>query len=149
MARHPAGDPGPVQEAIRVAIHSAGRADPDGWRHAVDSACAADEQAADRFARVELAERVRAQGIETGMVAPIANGARTLASAAEDGPFAVPEHLLELAIRRALDEPGCVAHVEVRELVYASTQCAGMLDIHDALLPAGWGWLIQLPLPVD
>ena len=41
-------------------------------------------------------------------------------------------------------------YVEAADLVYATTQCAGMLDLHDALLPPGWGWLIDLPLePID
>jgi len=66
--------------------------------------------------------------------------------AAERGPFECPAYLLELALRRALGEPGCVDFVDRNELVYAGTQCAGLIDLHDALQPPGWGWNVHLPL---
>ncbi|MGI8665422.1 MAG: hypothetical protein ACR2N4_05250 [Jatrophihabitans sp.] len=160
MARHaaPDGDLVPASQdqagtelasVIRLAIHAAGRGDPQSWQLAVQRAVAGDLAAADALARRELADRVRRQGVETGMVAAIAHGAMALSAAAEDGPFSCPAYLFELAIRRALDEPGCMDQVDAGELVYAATQCAGLLDIHDALLPPGWGWAIHLPLPQE
>lgn len=138
-----------VRAAVRVAILAAGRGDPEGWRHAAAAACASDLMAADLAARAELGDRLAEQGVELGMVSAIASGARALAAATEGGPFACPAYLFELAVRRALDEPGCVDHVDIGELVGATTQCCGLLDIYDTLLPAGWGWAIHLPLPVD
>ncbi|MEO7286061.1 MAG: hypothetical protein ABI140_04000 [Jatrophihabitantaceae bacterium] len=146
MAKHAAGTDA-AADAVLVAIDAVTQADPAGWQRAVALACELDQDGADLAARAELARRVREQGIEAGMVVPICNGAQALAAAAEDGPFECPAHLFELAIRRALDEPGCVDHVDIRELIFASTQCSGMLDVHDALLPPGWGWAIHLPLP--
>ena len=150
MARHavePARAAGGVTAAIQAAIDSVAHADPAGWQRAVELAYQQDPDGADAAARAALAGRLRAQGIEVGMIAAICNGAQALAVATEDGPFSCPAHLFELAIRRSLDEPGCTDQVDPHELIYASTQCCGMLDIHDALLPPGWGWAVHLPLP--
>jgi hypothetical protein len=139
-----------VRADVLDAIYRVTQADPAGWRTAVERACQADLASADLAATGELRERIRSQGITaTGMVTEIAHGALALSAAAMGGPFECSAFLFELAIRRALAEPGCTEFVDVRELVYAGTQCAGMLDIHDALLPPGWGWVIHGSLPAE
>jgi len=142
-AEVPSAPPAEVAVLVRLAVHAVGRGDPQSWQHAVEQACAADPAEADRLARAELADRVRRHGVEQGMVPAIAGGANRLAAAAVDGPFECPAYLLELAIRRALDEPGCTDYVDQDELVFATTQCAGMIDLHDTLLPPGWGWAVH------
>lgn len=136
----------PVEVAVRLAVYGAASGDADSWQLGVRQALELDPAAADRAARAELLLRAQRHGIRTGMVVEIAYGSTILSLAADDGPFQCPAYLLELALRRALGEPGCVDFVDETELIYATTQCAGLVDLHDALLPPGWGWSIQLPI---
>jgi hypothetical protein len=139
-----------VRAEVLEAIDRVGQADPVGWQLAVQRACDADLEAADHAASHALRERLRSQGVSaSGMLREIVHGATALSAATEGGPFECSAFLFELAIRRALAEPGCTECVDVRELVYADTQCAGMLDIHDALLPPGWGWVVHGSLPAE
>lgn len=135
-----------IVEGIRLAIYGVGVGDPDTWQLGVRQAVEANPVSADAVARAELAQRAERHGIESGMVPEIAHATTILSLAADEGPFECPAYLLELALRRALGEPGCQDFVDETELIYAATQCAGLIDLHDALLPAGWGWKIQMPL---
>ncbi len=134
---------------IRQAVLAAGSGDAPAWQQAVERAARRDLAVADRLARAELLARLARHGVAAGMVVEIVSGTTQLAAAAEGGPFECPAFLLELAVRRALDEPGCTDHVELGELLYAQTQCAGMLDLHDVLLPPGWGLPVYGPLEAD
>lgn len=131
---------------IAEAAFCAGSSDPRGWQEHAGRAFEVDPAGADLAARQALVERLHAQGIQLGMHAEIANGAYRLAAAVADGPFACPMHLLELVIRRALNEPGCVDHVDLAEMVYGATQACGLLDLSAVLLPPGWGWAVHGPL---
>jgi len=156
-AQAPAEPPNPVIETaetapdlvvyeIDEAAFCAGSGDPAGWQQHVARALEIDPAAADRAARAALADRLRRQEIQAGMVTEIANGAYRLAAAVQDGPFACPMYLLELVIRRSLAEPGCVDHVDQAEVVYAAAQACGLLDLSAVLLPPGWGWAVHAPL---
>ncbi|MDQ2754362.1 MAG: hypothetical protein M3R71_02305 [Actinomycetota bacterium] len=50
-------------------------------------------------------------------------------------------------MRRSLQEPGCVDGVDQRDVVHASVEVAGLLDLHDALVPPGWGSVLYVPAP--
>ena len=131
---------------IAEAAFCAGSGDPQGWQQHVGRALEVDPSAADLAARQALADRLERQEVRVGQVAAIANGAYRLAAAVKDGPFACPVYLLELVIRRALAEPGCVDYVDLTEVVYAATQACGLLDLSAVLLPPGWGWAVHGPL---
>jgi len=145
----PAGPREQARTAIRLAIHGVVSGEPETWQLGVAQALAVDPVLADECARAELVERAARHEVTAERHFEIAQATTMLALATDGGPFRCPAYLLELAFRRALNEPGCTDFVDETELIYAGTQCAGLIDLHDALLPPGWGWSIQLPLVAD
>ncbi len=132
-----------IEYEIAEAAFCAATGDPRGWQEHVARALEVDPVGADRAARRTLADRLRRHQIELGMVAEVANGAFRLARGSEAGPFSCPAYLIELAIRRSLGEPGCVDYVDGEELVHATTETCGLLDLAAVLLPNGWGMAVD------
>lgn len=138
-----------VCDAIDVAIRCVTAGDDAGWRRAVEHAVALDAAEADAAATERLrAELVRAR--EAGDVQPdelteVVQLSEILAAAVADGPLACPAHLIELAIRRSVAEPGCNRVDDPAQLTFAASEVAGLLQLRLALTPPGWsGHLVRV-----
>jgi hypothetical protein len=136
-----------IEFAVEAAVLAAATADPVAWLKAARSALALDESAADAAAGAALRARLALEPIPADTrLASIVAGARRLAERTSGGPFECPAWLVELAIRRAVDEPGCHDHVRRDDMVLVSTQVAGLLDLHAALFGDGGGQLVYADL---
>lgn len=137
---------GASSDAIQAAIRAVTLGDADRWQRSVRTALAEHEPTAVAAAGAALNQRLAGNDLgQDGLVSPIVVGSTRMAAATEDGPLACPAWLFEIAVRRALSEPGCLVSDDA-EFTFAATEACGLLDLHDAVLPAGWGWAVHLPV---
>ena len=136
-----------VAAAVDAAIRAATGGDADRWLERTAFAWAQEADHADRVARAELRARLDEQPIaHDDWVLRLAAGAEVLSATTGKGPFACAPCLVELAIRRAFGEHGCVDDVDGEELLRTTTLVAGLLDLADLILPPGWGLAVHIAL---